>query len=446
MKRPMALFERAMYLEGDLHVSVMVTARIWGRLTEENLKHALAQVQAKHGILRCLIMQEKGRPYLVVQEQPPPIPLRIVERQSDEDWFDVSTQDSLQRFDGSKLPLARLIWLRSDLENELLLVCSHAICDGLSLLLLLKEILLLCDQPDADIGAPTSLNAIEEVFPAKVLTDKRLQRQISWKVAIFKLTLWFVRSGRKWTYGEVYRNIWRLDEPTSQLFIARCKKEGVNVFAALSLAFIQAFQKVCGPKKIEKFEAPVDFRRYLSNMRPDSLFAVAPTIKLSLQDLRDVDPNTSDFWTLARALKTDMTNKIDRLESSVYTLFLGMEHLHSVYDRMFARAQAKRAGYQVSLSYVGKLGLDQSYSNFRLQDICDISGMMSPTPANLVAIYSFAGQFRFSLSSDESSLPYSQAQQIQQQVLKTLTLNAGKQETPAVVSADVPSMVHGEVS
>ena len=97
MKRPMALFERAMYLEGDLHVSVMVTARIWGRLTEENLKHALAQVQAKHGILRCLIVQEKGRPYLVVQEQPPPIPLRIVERQSDEDWFDVSTQDSLQR-------------------------------------------------------------------------------------------------------------------------------------------------------------------------------------------------------------------------------------------------------------------------------------------------------------------------------------------------------------
>ena len=321
MKRPMALFERAMYLEGDLHVSVMVTARIWGRLTEETLKHALARVQAKHGILRCLIVQEKGRPYLVVQDQPPPIPLRIVERQSDEDWFDVSTQDSLQRFDGSKQPLARLIWLRSDLENELLLVCSHAICDGLSLLLLLKELLLLCDQPDADIGAPTSLNAIEEVFPAEVLTDKRLQRQISWKVAIFKFTLWFVRSGKSWKYGQIYRNIWRLDESTSQLFIARCKKEGVNVFAALSLAFIQAFQKVCGPKKIEKFEAPVDFRRYLPNMRPDSLFAVAPTIKLSLQDLRDVDPNTSDFWTLARALKTDMTNKIDRLESSVYTLF-----------------------------------------------------------------------------------------------------------------------------
>jgi len=312
--------------------------------------------------------------------------------------------------------------------------------------LLLKELLLLCDQPDADIGAPTSLNAIEEVFPAEVLTDKRLQRQISWKVALFKFTLWFVRSGKSWRYGQIYRNIWRLDEPTSQLFIARCKKEGVNVFAALSLAFIQAFQKVCGPKKIEKFEAPVDFRRYLPNMRPDSLFAVAPTIKLSVQDLRDVDPNTSDFWTLARALKTDMTNKIDRLESSVYTLFLGMERLHSVYDRMFARAQAKRAGFQVSLSYVGKLGLDRSYNNFRLQDICDISGMMSPTPANLVAIYSYAGQFRFSLSSDESSLPYAQALQIKQQVLETMALNAGKPETLAAVPVEVPSMVHGEVS
>ena len=445
MKRPMALFERAMYLEGDLHVSVMVTARIWGRLTEQNLKHALARVQAKHAILRALIMQENDRPYFVVQEQAPPIPLRIVERQSDEDWFDISTQESLQRFDGSKEPLAKLIWLRSDLENELLLVCSHAICDGLSLLLLLKELLLVCDEPDADIGAPTTLNAIEEVFPASVLTDKRLHRYIFWRVALFKVVLRFTRSKQRWTYGQIYRNLWRLDEPTSQLFIARCKKEGVNVFAALSLAFIQAFHNVCGPKKIEKFEAPVDFRRYLVNMRPDTLFAVAPTIKLSLSDLRDVDLATADFWTLARALKTDMTSKIDRLESSVYTLFMGMEHLHGLYNQMFARAQAKRAGYQVSLSYVGKLGLDRSYNNFRLQDICDISGMMAPTPANLVAIYSYGGQFRFSHSSDESSLPYSQALQIKQQVLDTLTLSAGVPEMPAA-AADVPSLVHGEVS
>ena len=442
MKRPMAMYERAMYLGGDLHVSVMATVRIWGRLTEQNLTHALARVQAKHGILRCLIVQEKDRPYFEVQEPAPPIPMRIVERQSDDDWFDISTRESLQRFDGSKEPLAKMVWLRSELENELVIVCSHAICDGLSLALLLKELLLVCDEPDADIGTPTTLNGLAEVFPASVLADKRLLRYIFWRVALFKLVLRFTRPGKRWTYGKIYRNLWRLDESTSQLLVARCKKEGVSVFAALSLALIQAFQNVCGPKKIEKFEAPVDFRRYL-DMRRDSLFAVAPTIKLSLKKLKGVDPATADFWTLARALKTDITGQIDRLRSSVYTLFLGIERLHDMYDQMFARAQAKRAGYQVSFSYVSKLGFDRNYKNFRLQDICDISGMMSPTPANLVAIYTHGGQFRFSHASDESSLPYAQSLQIGQQVIDILTRNAGVQGTPGV---DVPSIEHVEVS
>jgi hypothetical protein len=44
---------------------------------------------------------------------------------------------------------------------------------------------------------------------------------------------------------------------------------------------------------------------------------------LSLRRLRGVDPVTSGFWTLARALKTDMDRKIDRLDSTVYNNFPG---------------------------------------------------------------------------------------------------------------------------
>src|SRR5260370_32781724 len=97
-----------------------------------------------------------------------------------------------------------------------------------------------------------------------------------------------------------------------------------------------------------------------------------------------------------------------------------MENMHDAYDRMVVYAQSKRAGVQVSLSYVGKLELAQNYRDFLLQEICDISAMMEPTPANLIVIYSFAGQFHFSLASDESSLPYAQALQIKEQVTATL--------------------------
>ena len=171
MKRPLAMYERAMYLNGGFHVNVMVTARIRGCIAEQRMQQALARVQAKHSVLRCLIVQEGNRPGFVMQDRPTPIPLRIAERRNDDDWFEVSMHESLQRFDGSRQPLARLIWLRGEAESELLLVCSHAICDGRSLLTLLHEILLLCDRPDADIGSPTSLNAIEEIFPARLWAD-----------------------------------------------------------------------------------------------------------------------------------------------------------------------------------------------------------------------------------------------------------------------------------
>jgi NRPS condensation-like uncharacterized protein len=445
MKRPLAMFERAMYLNGDFHVNVMVTARIRGCIAEQRMQQALARVLAKHSILRCLIVEEGNRPGFVMQDRPTPIPLRITERRNDDDWVEVSMHESLQRFDGSRQPLARLIWLRGEAESELLLVCSHAICDGRSLLTLLHEILLLCDRPDADIGSPTSLNAIEEIFPAKLWADRGLQRRIRWKAAVVKRLLRFARSRPPWTYGKIYRSLWTLDEQASQLLVARAKAEGASVFSALGVAFMLAFRAVCGKRNIEKFEVPVDIRRFLPDLRTDSLFAIAPTITLSLRKLRGVDPVASDFWTLAHALKADTDRKIDGMDSTVYDNFLGMEHMHDAYDRMVVYAQSQRAGRQVSLSYVGKLDLAQNYRDFRLQEICDISAMMAPTPANLIVIYSFAGQFHFSLASDESSLPYAQALQIKEQVTATLLACLTKVETPAAIPAGASS-ARAEVS
>lgn len=446
LKRPLAMFERAMYLDGGFYVNVMVTAGIRGRLDEYRLRQALDRVQAKHPVLRCLIVQKESRPWFVEQEQPAQIPLKIFERKNDQHWFEVSTQESLQRFDGSCEPLAKLIWLRGEAESELLLVCSHAICDGRSLTTLVREILVLCDRPDAEIGPRTSLNALEDIFPSTVLADRKLQRHIRWRVALMKLLLRFARSGSEWKYGSIYRSLWSLDEQASQLLVARCKAEGVNLFSVLGLAFMQAFCRVCGLKYIEKFEVPVDIRRYLPDLRPDSLFAIAPTITLSPQKLRGVYPPASSFWSSARLLKTEMTEKIDRLEPSVYSTFLGMEHLHDVYDRMVVYARSKRAGRQVSLSYVGRLDLYDEFHDFSLQEIRDISAMMSPTPANLVVIYSFAGKFYFSLSSDESSLPQAKALQIRDYVTATLNGCIAEQDSPVAISASSSPAVHAEAS
>jgi hypothetical protein len=93
MKRPLAMYERAMYLNGAFHVNVMVTARIRGYIAEQRMQQALARVQAKHSVLRCLIVQEGNRPGFVMQDRPTPIPLRITERRNEDAWVEVSMHE-----------------------------------------------------------------------------------------------------------------------------------------------------------------------------------------------------------------------------------------------------------------------------------------------------------------------------------------------------------------
>lgn len=446
MKRPLTLQERALY--GRVF-NVMVTACIHGHIAEQRMQKALAMVQAKHSILRCLIVQDGDRPAFVLQDRPSSIPLRIVERQTDEDWVEVSMQESLEKFDGSKDPLARVIWLRGAEKSELLLVCHHAICDGRSLLILLSEILLLCDQPEADIGTPTSFNAIQEIFPPELLKDRGLQWRIRCKVLGIKLLLKFFRPRRTWSYGKIYRNFWTLDEAASRLLVARCKAEGVNVTSALAVAFVQVFHTVCGRKHIKKFFLPIDIRKFLPQLRMDSLYAIAPTIHLRLRKPRSGNPGTADFWTQARAMKADMTGKIDKVGPTIFSNILGTEQLHDVYDRMASCSQSLRAGRTVALSYLGRVELPQEYRDFRLQAIHDISAMLEPTPANLVVIYSFAGKFHCLLASDESSLPYAQALQIKEQVMSTLISCVTESEIRATIpigTSTVTSSARAEVS
>lgn len=425
MKRPLTLFERGLYLDGRTPVIIVFPVKIRGHLAEDRLRHALTRVQAKHPLLRCLIVkddvEQDDRPWFQLQEQTvPPIPLRIVERKTDEDWQEESRREWTQLFDASRTPLVRVTWLRGQEVSELLLVCHHCVCDGASIVTLLREILLLCDRPEQDIGACTSLNAIDEILPEDVQRNRSLQRRVRWKAALFKLFVRSRRVGPAVTYGQVYAARWALDQKISQALAQRCKAEGVSVFTALCVAFVLSFRCVRGARGVGKFAVPVDVRKFLPKLRPDSLFAMAPTIALSLSTPQPEAVSDADFWVLARALKADMDRKIDRLGPKVHENLLGMERLHALFDKLIAYSRSKPAGRNVSLSYLGRLDLAQDYGDFRLEAIYSPSLVLAPTPANLVVISSFAGRLDFAFISDERSMPYSQALTIKEKAMQLL--------------------------
>lgn len=419
--RPLSLFERALYGDGSLPGNVVVTACIDGRIEPAALLRALSQAQARHPLLRCLIVEREGRPWFAPQRTPPTIPLRIVNRQSDEDWIGWSERELQRCFDGRREPLARLLWLRGERSSELVLVCHHAICDGRALTHLLGELLRDCDGPERAVETRHALPRFAELLPAAVRADRGLRRSIRWRAAALALALrLLVRDRPAQRYGAIYRELWTLDESATRRLSEHCRAQRVSAYVAISLAFVLAFRAVCGAQRIQRFVAPVDMRSLLPNIGDGDLFGIAPTVELRPGKTGAGSAAPAEFWTRARALQADLQRKIEALPPKVYRNFLGLERLHGVFERMVVYGRSRREGRQLTLSNLGRLSLTQDYRGFHLRAVRGISGVVGATPAHQLVISRYAGRYDFALSSDEESLPRAQALEIRERAMALL--------------------------
>ena len=128
MKRKMMLCERIMYVDRETPFTLVQAARIRGRLDPEQLRHALDRIQLKHPMLRCAVL-DGDSPQIVLEDDPAPIPLRLVARESDQDWLRESHIERETAFASDRAPLMRAVWIHDEDGGELLLTCHHCICD-----------------------------------------------------------------------------------------------------------------------------------------------------------------------------------------------------------------------------------------------------------------------------------------------------------------------------
>jgi hypothetical protein len=425
--RPLLLLERTMYRDGRTPFTSVFTIQVLGHLDEGQLRQALARVQAKHPLLRCVIEKSKEAPRFVLVDEPAPIPLRIVERGGEDDWQMEARREWVAPFNASREPLVRFVWLRGCNLSELLLAGHHCICDGHSGINLLRELLSAYDQPEHDLGAYNTLGAIEDIVPGSVLESRRFQRRVRWKAGILRMTLFLKhRNGRKRgariPAEQMYFHRWNT---TAQALTERCKSEGVTVLAAVSVAFMQAFRDVRGAHGLGKTCTMVDARRFLREMRVDAMFGLAPGVSLRTKGLPPArDICADDFWVRARAVKAELTRQIERLGAGLYDQLVGLERLHDKYASVVAFFESAPAVRNLTLSNLGRLDLSTHYRSFSVERIYSPLVMVSPTPANTVVISSFAGNMEFAIISDEQSLPRVQALKIKDRAMEILRICA----------------------
>jgi hypothetical protein len=437
-----------MYRDGRTPFTSIFSIQLLGRLEEVRLRQALARLQAKHPLLRCVIEDgaDSEGPRFVLQDPPAPIRLRIVERRNDDDWQTEVRREWVAPFDASRDPMIRLVWLRASEVSELILVGHHCICDGQSGMTLLHECLSAYDEPEKDLGTYDALGAIEDFVPAPLQEDRSFRRRVRWKIGLLRLGLLLKRRRKSAPTAspiraeQMYFHRWRLDKDASLTVTERCRAEGVTVLAAMSVAFLQAFREVLGIQALRKAYTMVNARRFMPLLRPDAMFGMAPGVELSMKGLSPPQRmSATGFWTCAQAIKADLTRRVDVLGRDIYDYLVGMESMHDMYGSLVGDTDSAPAVHHVTFSNMGRLEFPQRYSSFWVETIYSPLVMISPTPANTVVISSFAGRLELAIISDEGSLPPAQAKAIRQRAMGILSDCAGILTQHKSELADEPS-------
>lgn len=414
MNRKLLFLERFIYGDGAIPKNVTFTVKMRGTITLENLLSALAKIQAKHPALTAGVAEDpKGVPWFVSSAQAPPIPVRVTDRRSEEDWLQESEAECSLPFNLKEGPLMRVVWLRSPVVSDIILVCHHCICDGASVVTLCREILTLLDRPDTEIGSYESFRGIQDLVPAQVLKDKRIRFKASLVTLLLRVILRFGASRREIPWGRSYTVRWRLSKEQTAALTARCKAEQVTVHATLCVAFLSAFRHIKGERAGNKVFCPVNIRRYISAIRPDMLLGFATSTTLSM------DPNPElSFFEKVKKLNVSLSAELSGM--NVYAKLVTCEYQHPLakqLERYFSNARGK---HDLTFSNMGRLDIPKHFNTFEVETVHNPILIFRSANPNGILASTFDGQLNCSLLSNDSYLTEQEAQAIRDKAMELL--------------------------
>ncbi|QAU25226.1 hypothetical protein EO087_15530 [Dyella sp. M7H15-1] len=415
MKQKLSTVEHL--IDGNITCLVSVD----GCLSLGRLRCALDRVQRKHPALRALIRQENGELYYEA-DTAGPIPLRLVEIRSDDDGAREREAELTVPIPHYQ-PQLRVVWMRSGPVNELLVTTSHRICDGMSVLILVREILKSVYSDETLVPYPplTLHNIIGDLRDEGLLKRQRAARFINTAVSL-------VPGSRKRVENkEIYRE-WSASQGLSATLKQRCKLEGVSMHTALLAVLDKALHATFGRQAPAWIDSPFDGRRgRLSMIKSDMLFFSGGSFKI-----KTGQNDTTDFWTRAREIHEEVQLKIEQELVNIprkHQLFEMIKVPSARKMRSIVRLQnvlRGRGNRRVfSFSNLGNIHVLDEDAPFALKDFRLFVHSFVVRLLGIMA-YSLHGQLRFIYLGDEKCLSHADIDALQRQFMTLLETHAGQ--------------------
>lgn len=409
MRRKLSAIEHM--IEGNICYLV----RLEGAFGEDRLRSALARVQRKHPALRALIREEPDGLYYL-EDTAPEIPLRVVPRTSDDDYRREYEVELTATFPHD-LPQMRVLWLRSERDNDLLLTCSHRICDGMSMLTLVREVLraLYSDEKLIPYAPVTTRDIIGDYRPERMWRRKLAARLLN---GLLRL----IPASRRPPENEEHILEWSAGRTLTDRLKRRSKAENVSLHAVLLVALDQALGAVLGSKTPRWIDSPMDARRgRLAALASDMLFFGGGRVKIRTGQAVD-----AEFWTRARELTREIREQIDRETLAIPSRYHFCELLRPLSSaqirslvRLGDRLKMNGSLNRFALSNLGNATIGDDDAPFRIEDLRLYVHSFNVRALGIVT-YAFDGEMRFYYMGDEKCLSRDQADALRQEIMAAL--------------------------
>jgi len=297
---------------------VTMVARIRGNVSEEMLKSAVDKAQQRHALLRVRIKDDNEHAQWFTSEEVQEIPIEIVPRKSENDWIKIHAASSKIPFEFETRPPIRFILVQSADVSELIILCHHIICDGMSLAYLARDLMVHLGDPAREVEVLPAPPAIDlDNLPGDVSQSglvktiiKRMNQKWAEESVFFDNEDYKILTQTYWdNINHAFFSV-ELSEAETSALIARCREENVTVNSALAAAFAGAQSFVEGDKPYHAALAVgVSLRDQIPNPAGEGMGYYAGAVELKFKYNKK-----KSFWENARkfhkTIRPKYTNKV----------------------------------------------------------------------------------------------------------------------------------------
>ena len=248
---------------------VTVVLRLRGRVNERSLREAVAALVLKYPRLASrLAPGEDGTLRLTTEGAGEPW-IRTVPRESPDHWIRAVDESCRVPFDFEARPPVRFLLIEGQRACDVVILCHHVLCDGLSLAWVARDLAARLANPVLEMEPVPDPAPISR---ANVPAGTRVNGLV--RMVIGNMNRRWAREGMTFVqedYRSLHRAYWEryghgvhpvaLEEAETAALVERCRAHGVTVNSALTAAFVGAQTRVLGQREdLERVAVAVNLR------------------------------------------------------------------------------------------------------------------------------------------------------------------------------------------